>query len=127
MFWSDFCFQNCLSLPTLAIRSTSIESPNIEITSNIPSEYSDLLEVFSKGNAAKLPPHRTYDCAIDRVENATWLKSRVYPLNQEEERAMDTCSQEAVGKGFIMPSTYPAASRFFFREVAYVDDIDLLP
>ncbi|CAM4730306.1 unnamed protein product [Leuciscus chuanchicus] len=33
--------------------------------SNVPAEYRDLKEVFSKSRAASLPPHRPYDCAID--------------------------------------------------------------
>ncbi|XDV19990.1 hypothetical protein PO909_025376 [Leuciscus waleckii] len=33
--------------------------------SNVPPEYLDLKEVFSKSRAASLPPHRPYDCAID--------------------------------------------------------------
>ncbi|KAG1956955.1 retrotransposable element [Pimephales promelas] len=32
---------------------------------NVPAEYLDLKEVFSKSRAASLPPHRPYDCAID--------------------------------------------------------------
>ncbi|XP_077097952.1 uncharacterized protein LOC143749292 [Siphateles boraxobius] len=35
--------------------------------SNVPEEYQDLREVFSKSCAATLPPHRPYDCAIDLV------------------------------------------------------------
>ncbi|XDV18431.1 hypothetical protein PO909_024129 [Leuciscus waleckii] len=33
--------------------------------SNVPGEYFDLKEVFSKSRAASLPPHRPYDCAIN--------------------------------------------------------------
>ncbi|KAG1935783.1 retrotransposable element [Pimephales promelas] len=33
--------------------------------SNVPTEYRDLKEVFSKSRADSLPPHRPYDCAID--------------------------------------------------------------
>ncbi|KAL0166247.1 hypothetical protein M9458_038091, partial [Cirrhinus mrigala] len=33
--------------------------------SNVPVEYLDLKEVFSKSRAASLPPHRPYDCAIE--------------------------------------------------------------
>ncbi|KAL0151309.1 hypothetical protein M9458_053500, partial [Cirrhinus mrigala] len=33
--------------------------------SGMPTEYSDLKEVFSKSRAAFHPPHRPYDCAID--------------------------------------------------------------
>lgn len=33
--------------------------------SNMPAEYLNLKEVFSKSRAASLPPHRPHDCAID--------------------------------------------------------------
>ena len=53
--WSEFCHLNCVSSPKLSVSSTSIESPqNDNVT--IPPEYMDLKEVFSKGNATKLPP-----------------------------------------------------------------------
>ncbi|XDV31536.1 hypothetical protein PO909_002527 [Leuciscus waleckii] len=32
---------------------------------NVPKEYLDLKEVFSKSRAASLPPHRPFDCAIE--------------------------------------------------------------
>ncbi|KAL0159911.1 hypothetical protein M9458_043636, partial [Cirrhinus mrigala] len=38
----------------------SNESVNL---SNVPKEYLDLKEVFSKSRATSLPPHRPYDCA----------------------------------------------------------------
>ena len=35
------------------------------LPSNVPPDYSDLAEVFSKQRATTLPPHHAYDCAID--------------------------------------------------------------
>ena len=65
-------------------------------------------------SATKLPPHRPYDCAIDLVENPVLPKARVYPLTQEEQKALDIYIQEALDQGFIRPSTSPLASSFFF-------------
>ncbi|KAI2648698.1 Transposon Tf2-9 polyprotein [Labeo rohita] len=53
---------------------------------NVPAEYLDLKEVFSKSRAASLPPHRPYDCAIELLPAA----------------------------GFIRPSSSPAGAGFFF-------------
>lgn len=39
----------------------------LTITSDIPHEYWDLREIFSKTQAATLPPHRPYDCAINLI------------------------------------------------------------
>ena len=98
----------------MSVRSTSIESPQTDINVTIPPEYMDLREVFSKCNATELPPHRPYDCTIELVENPVFPKSRVYPITQEEELAMDTYTQEALDQGFIRPSTSPVAPGFFF-------------
>ena len=34
----------------------------------VPSEFHDLLDVFSKAKAEKLPPHRSYDHTIDLID-----------------------------------------------------------
>ncbi|XP_016115469.1 tripartite motif-containing protein 16-like [Sinocyclocheilus grahami] len=48
--------------------------------SNVPEEYLDLKEVFSKSRAASLPPHRPYDCAIDLVPGTSPPKGKLYSL-----------------------------------------------
>ncbi|KAI4898691.1 hypothetical protein NFI96_020791 [Prochilodus magdalenae] len=111
--WSPHCLKQCLLFPCVSISSTSIESPD-QSPVCIPPEYSDLVEVFKKANATKLPPHRVYDCAIDLIGNQTPPKSRVYPLTQAEDRAMEEYIQEALAQGYIQPSTSPAAAGFFF-------------
>ncbi|KAG1935767.1 retrotransposable element [Pimephales promelas] len=45
--------------------STPTLLPEAGDLSNVPEEFHDLKEVFSKSRAASLPPHRPYDCAID--------------------------------------------------------------
>ncbi|KAI4899740.1 hypothetical protein NFI96_016540 [Prochilodus magdalenae] len=111
--WSPYCFKHCLSFPSLVISSTSIESPD-QSPVCIPPEYCDLAEVFNKANATKLPPHREYDCAIDLINDQIPPKSRVYPLTQAEDQAMEEYIQEALAQGYIRPSTSPAAAGFFF-------------
>ncbi|KAK3564885.1 hypothetical protein QTP86_030827 [Hemibagrus guttatus] len=49
--------------------------------------------------ATKLPPHQPWDCAIDLLP---------------ENKAMEEYISEALQRGFIRPSTSPAASSFFF-------------
>ncbi|KAI2665739.1 Transposon Tf2-8 polyprotein [Labeo rohita] len=53
---------NGLSLPSITHTTGPDEHMDL---SNVPSEYLDLKRVFSKSQAASLPPHRPYDCAID--------------------------------------------------------------
>ncbi|KAI4874604.1 hypothetical protein NFI96_006457, partial [Prochilodus magdalenae] len=41
-------------------------------------------------------------------------KSRVYPLTQAEDKALEEYIREALAQGYIRPSTSPAAAGFFF-------------
>lgn len=49
-------------------------------------ENLDLMEVFSKENATRLPRHRPWDCVIDLVPNT---KSHIYPLSLPEKQVME--------------------------------------
>ena len=44
------------------------------------TSYTDLLEVFNKMNATKLPPHRHCDCSLDITEGSTFPQACV-PTN----------------------------------------------
>ncbi|XP_053319633.1 sodium-coupled monocarboxylate transporter 1-like [Spea bombifrons] len=49
-------------------------------------EFSDM---FDKVRAGTLPPHRSYDCAIDLQPGAIPPKGRTYPLSVAENKAME--------------------------------------
>lgn len=72
--------------------------------------------MFSKEQAAKLPMHRTYDCAIDLLPGTSPPKGCVYPLSTKEQRAMDEYIKEVLTQKYIIPSTSPASAGFFFLE-----------
>ncbi len=118
--WSDYCKQHCLlrvSPPTNSLLqncSTSVESPEREAPFTIPYEYGAFQDIFSKEAATKLPPHRPWDCAIDLLPEAKLPKGRLYPLFIPEQAAIKEYIQEALRQGFLHPSTFPAASSFFF-------------
>ena len=95
--------------------STSIESPEVGEV-NIPPEYQDLSEVFSKARATQLPPHRPWDCSIDLLPGAPLPRSRIYPLSNKETASMQEYVDEALRQGFIRPSTSPVSAGFFFVE-----------
>ncbi len=81
---------------------------------NLPSEYSDLAEAFSKKKASQLPTHRSVDCAIELMPGTTPPKGRIFPLSQPESESMRQYIEEQLAEGFIRPSTSPASARFFF-------------
>ncbi|KAK7918752.1 hypothetical protein WMY93_010036 [Mugilogobius chulae] len=85
--------------------------------SNVPSEYHDLQEVFSKDRALSLPPHRPYDCAIDLLPGATLPSSRLYNLSRPEREAMERYIKDSLTAGAschlpaslqILPARLPA-------------------
>lgn len=48
--------------------------------SNVPTEYMDLHEVFSKSRGLSLPTHHLYDCAIYLLHGAMLPSSCLYSL-----------------------------------------------
>ncbi|KAI2648567.1 Transposon Tf2-8 polyprotein [Labeo rohita] len=99
---------------SVPLASTLVESPETLCTQEVPAEYRAFQDVFSKQAATKLPPHRSWDCAIDLLPGAQLPKGKVYPLSIPERQAMEAYITEALNQGFIRPSTSPAASSFFF-------------
>lgn len=84
--------------------------------SQVPAEYHDFHQVFSKARATLLPPHQPYDCAIDLLPGTTPLKGRysLYSLSTPEREAMDVYINDALVAGIIRPSLSPAGAGFFF-------------
>ncbi|KAL0171626.1 hypothetical protein M9458_031161, partial [Cirrhinus mrigala] len=120
MKWGSQCWPTCfpklpLCAPTsLTVCTTSIESPVEKQSTDIPPEYHSFQDVFCPRRAARLPPHRPWDCAINLLPDAQLPRGRIYPLSIPETKAMEEYIQEALAHGYIRPSTSPAASSFFF-------------
>ncbi len=102
--WGTTCQERCLSKIPKA--STTPSSSNIQNATNsdLPFEYSDLAEAFSKKKASQLPTHRSVDCAIELMPGTIPPKSRMFPLG----------NPTIFPLGFIRPSTSPASTGFFF-------------
>ena len=64
----------------------------------VPKFYSHFSDVFSKGNADSLPPHREYNLKINVDESAK------PPLSQSEVGALREFVDEHLAMGFIQPS-----------------------
>ncbi len=109
--WGPACQERCLSKITRKLNTTTTSTVD---TLNLPREYADLIEVFSKKKASQLPAHHSVDCAIDLLPGTTPPKGRIFPLSLPESESMKTYIQEELAKGFIRPSTSPASAGFFF-------------
>ncbi|KAL4009484.1 hypothetical protein ACER0C_003336 [Sarotherodon galilaeus] len=113
--WGPRCPRRCL-LSRTQKDSKSEEAPSPEPIDldKIPPAYHDLSEVFSKRRASTLPPHRSYDMAIELLPGAVPPRGRLFSLSPAENKAMEEYVAEALQQGFIRPSTSPAAAGFFF-------------
>ncbi len=107
--WSESCKQNCLPSNSRKSRKSTCMPE-----SQLPAEYNDLAEAFSKTKATQLPPHRTGDCAIDLQPGSQPPRGRIFPLSQPEAESMKSYIEEELTKGFLRPSTSPASAGFFF-------------
>lgn len=76
---------------------------------NVPAEYTNLAEVFSKQRATTLPPYLSYDCTINLLPDTVPPAGSLYSLSAPENKALRAYIEEALANGFIRPSTSPTS------------------
>ena len=116
--WGKGCDQTCLSSSSscLSLRTCLSPSPLVvtaDLTA-VPAMYHDVGEVFNKARAVSLPPHRTYDCAIELLPGSQPQRGRLYSLSRPETEAMNQYINDSLAAGIIRPSSSPAGAGFFF-------------
>ncbi|KAI2662335.1 Transposon Tf2-6 polyprotein [Labeo rohita] len=116
----ELCWDPCDVIHSSGIDKK--ESPEPEISPEIPAEYVAFQDVFSKQAATHLPPHRPWDCAIELLPGVQLPKGRIYPLSIPEHQAMEEYIAEALKQGFIQTSTSPlrVSSSWARRMAVYV-------
>ena len=77
------------------------EAPDL---SNVPSEYHEFADVFSKTKAEVLAPHYSYDFKINLEEGIQPLVSPIYSLLAFEQEALKKFIEENLNIGFIWPT-----------------------
>ena len=85
-----------------ASASLPVDNPDL---SDVPQEYHNFADVFSKAKVTTLAPHRKYDLRIDLEEGASPPLGTVYSLSQTELEALRTFIDEHLSYGFIQQST----------------------
>lgn len=80
----------------------------------LPAYLSKYADVFLKEQFKQLPPHRTWDHAIDLVPDLIIKRSKVYPLSPAELKALNQFLEENQNSGRIRPSKSPMTSLVFF-------------
>ncbi|KAI2662144.1 Transposon Tf2-9 polyprotein [Labeo rohita] len=111
--WSIKCHESCLVSACPSVSESVLQERAADLC-NVPAEYLDLKEVFSKSRAASLPPHRPYDCAIELLPGTSPPKGKLYSLSIPEREAMEKYISDSLAAGFIRPSSSPAGAGFFF-------------
>lgn len=86
----------------------------IDPKGKLPVEYHEFLDVFSKKEADKLPPHRSYDHTIQLKEGSEPPFGPLYDMSRDELLVLREYLEEHLGKGFIRSSRSPAASPVLF-------------
>jgi len=76
------------------------ETPDL---SNIPSEYHEFADVFSKTKAETLSPHCSYDLKINLEEGAQPPVDPIYSLLASEQEALKEFIEKNLNTGFIQP------------------------
>lgn len=98
-------FQLSLSDPRLSGNAAKAKSELPIDLSSIPEDYHEFTDVFNKGKADSLPPHRpSVDLKINIENGAPPPPSQMYSLSNTELEALQTFIEEHVRIGFICPS-----------------------
>ena len=92
----------CIHLSDISIsaNSASISKEALDL-SNIPEEYHDFANVFSKAKAEKLALHQPYDLKINLEEGTSLLIVPMYPLSQFELEVLHNFLDDHLQTGFI--------------------------
>jgi len=90
----------------LCLHSSDIQANSAKLVeasdlSNVPSEYHEFTDVFSKTKAEVLTPHHSYDLKINLEEGAQSLVSPIYSLSASKQEALKEFIKENLNTGFI--------------------------
>ncbi|KAM0789314.1 hypothetical protein ACM66B_000152 [Microbotryomycetes sp. NB124-2] len=100
------------------IEETKLDEPTMseldQLVKAVPRPYHDYLDVFSETKAQALPPHREYDLKIDLKDEATPPFGPLYSMAAAESTALKEYLDDMLAKGYIRPSTSPAAAPILF-------------
>jgi len=103
----------------LCLRSSDIQANSAKLAetpdfSNIPSEYHEFADIFSKTKAEVFPPHRPYDLKINLEKSAQPLVGPIYSLSASEQEALKEFIEENLNTGFIQPTSSPHGAPVLF-------------
>ncbi|KAH0358992.1 hypothetical protein KCU65_g10159, partial [Aureobasidium melanogenum] len=90
------------------------KSKDVDPALILPLQYHEYLDVFSRKDAKTLPPHRTYDHAIDLLPGKEPPYGPLYSMSRDESEELLRELKSQLDSGFIRASRSPAASPVLF-------------
>lgn len=90
------------------------EETKVDPATILPKKYHAFLDVFSKEESDKLPPHRHNDHTIPIEKGMTPGYGPLYSMSRDELQVLRKYLDDNLEKGFIRPSCSPAASPVIF-------------
>jgi len=103
-----------LYLYSLDIQANSTKLAEIPDLSNVPSEYHEFADIFSKTKAETLPPHCLYDLKINLEEGAQPPVGPIYSLSASEQESLKEFIEENLNTDFIQPTSSPHSAPVLF-------------
>ncbi|KAJ8473321.1 hypothetical protein ONZ45_g16338 [Pleurotus djamor] len=104
----------------IVIRPKSTQAKSTSCTDfipeNIPEDYHEFADVFSKGRAETLADHRSYDLKIDLEEGAKPPVGGIIPLFQAKQLTVKEFIDEHLGMGFIWHTNSPHGAPVLFAK-----------
>ena len=102
-----------LSYPLFSAKSASVsdEAPDL---SNVPEEYHEFANVFSKKKADTSALHRPYDLRINLEEGASLPINSMYSLSQSKLTTLQEFINKHLQIGFIHPTNSPHRAPVLF-------------
>jgi hypothetical protein len=85
-----------------------------DMLAGIPWQYRDFQSVFNGQYADELPPHRSFDHAIDMVDGKEPPWGPIYALSQKELEVLREYLEDMLKSGKIRPSKSPAGAPILF-------------
>jgi hypothetical protein len=86
----------------------------IDWVERIPWQYRDFETLYNGETANALPPHRSYDHAIDLKDGEQPLWGLIYALSEQELSVIKDYLKEMLDSGKIRPSKSPAGTPILF-------------
>jgi len=89
----------------LNIQANSAKLAKTPDLSNVPSEYHEFADIFSKTKAETLPPSHSYDLKINLKKGAQPLVGPIYSLSVSEQETFKEFIEDNLNTGFIQPTS----------------------